>query len=109
MTAETQHDRHAQEDYNILRSLGIAVAREAVPWPLVDFQGNYDFSIIDPMLAAMRQAQITPIWDLCHYGYPDDLDPFSEEFVDRFAHYCRAVAEYVTTRLPGPHFYTPIN
>lgn len=30
---ETQH-RHAQEDYNILRSLGIDVAREAIPWPL---------------------------------------------------------------------------
>jgi hypothetical protein len=28
---ETQHDRHAQEDYNILRSLGIDVAREGVP------------------------------------------------------------------------------
>ncbi|MBW4460809.1 MAG: family 1 glycosylhydrolase [Nodosilinea sp. WJT8-NPBG4] len=109
LIAETQHDRHAQEDYNILRSLGIAVAREAVPWPLVDSQGNYDFSIIDPLLEAMRQTQITPIWDLCHYGYPDDLDPFSEEFVDRFARYCRAVAEYVTARLPGPYFFTPIN
>jgi beta-glucosidase/6-phospho-beta-glucosidase/beta-galactosidase len=51
-----------------------------------------------------------PIWDLCHYGYPDDLDPFSEEFTARFADYCRAAAEYVVERVQhGPHFFTPIN
>lgn len=109
LIAETQHDRYAQEDYNLLRSLGIAVAREAVPWSLVDCQGKYDFSCLDPMLEALRQTQITPIWDLCHYGYPDDLDPFSQEFVDRFADYCRAVAAYVAPQLPGPNFFTPIN
>ncbi|HEY9906828.1 MAG TPA: family 1 glycosylhydrolase [Thermosynechococcaceae cyanobacterium] len=109
LIAETQHDRYALEDYNLLRSLGIAVAREAVPWPLVDRQGTYDFSCLDPILNALRQTQITPIWDLCHYGYPDDLDPFSEEFVDRFAGYCRAVAAYVVPQLPGSSFFTPIN
>ncbi|MBD1926440.1 family 1 glycosylhydrolase [Trichocoleus sp. FACHB-90] len=106
---ETQHDRHALEDYNILRSLGIDVAREGIPWPLVDRDGCYDFSIIDPMIEAMQQTQIIPIWDLCHYGYPDDLDPFSNEFIDRFARYCRAAAEYVIPRLHGPYFFTPIN
>jgi beta-glucosidase/6-phospho-beta-glucosidase/beta-galactosidase len=40
---------------------------------------------------------------------PDDLDPFSDEFVPRFASYCRAVAEYVVPRVRGPHFFTPIN
>jgi len=106
---ETQHDRHAQEDYNILRSLGIDVAREGIPWPLVDRDGCYDFSRIDPMIEAMQQTQIIPIWDLCHYGYPDDLDPFSNEFTSRFARYCRAAAEYVIPRLHGPYFFTPIN
>ncbi len=109
LIAETQHDRHVQEDYRILRSLGIAVAREAIPWPLVDHQGHYDFSGLDPILDALQQTQITPIWDLCHYGYPADLDPFTEEFIDRFARYCRAAAAYVIPRLPAPHFFTPIN
>ncbi|MFB2875302.1 family 1 glycosylhydrolase [Floridanema aerugineum] len=106
---ETQHDRHAQEDYEILHSLGIDVAREGIPWPLVDRHGCYDFSMIDPMIEAMQQTQILPIWDLCHYGYPEDLDPFSDEFIDRFARYCRAAAEYVIPRLHGPYFFTPIN
>jgi hypothetical protein len=92
---ETQHDRHAQEDYNILRSLGLMWHAEGIPWPLVDHDGCYDFSSIDPMIEAMQQTQIIPIWDLFHYGYPDDLDPFSNEFTSRFARYCRAAAEYV--------------
>lgn len=109
LVAETGHDRHAAEDYRILGSLGIAVAREGIPWPLVDWGGAYDFSMLDPYIEAMNASKITPIWDLCHYGYPDDLDPFSNAFTERFARYCRACAEYVMPKLRGPHFFTPIN
>jgi beta-glucosidase/6-phospho-beta-glucosidase/beta-galactosidase len=109
LVAETRHREHALEDYRMLHDLGIAVAREGIPWPMVDQPSGYDFSPIAPMLEAMRQTRITPIWDLCHYGYPDGLDPFSEQFCARFANYCRAVAEHVARHLPGPHFFTPIN
>ncbi|MGX4640804.1 b-glycosidase [Massilia sp. SYSU DXS3249] len=109
LVAETGHDVHVAEDYQILNSLGIAVAREGIPWPLVDKHGCCDFSMLDPYIDAMNAAKVTPIWDLCHYGYPDDLDPFSDAFVDRFAEYCRAAAEYVVPKLRGPHFFTPIN
>lgn len=109
LVAETGHDRHAADDYRFLSRLGIAVAREGIPWPMVDRDGSYDFSSIDPFIAAMNEAKVIPIWDLCHYGYPDDLDPFSDAFVDRFARYCRAAAEYVVRRVRGPHFFTPIN
>ncbi|WP_374473179.1 hypothetical protein [Phenylobacterium sp.] len=109
-SAETRHLQHAQADYAFLRRLGIGVAREGCPWPFVDLGGGrYDFSWIDPLLEAQHAQQVLPIWDLCHYGYPDDLDPFGPDFVPRFADYCRAVAEYVTPRSPGPHFFTPIN
>lgn len=109
LVAETQHDRFAMNDYALLRRLGIAVSREGIPWPLVDNGGAYDFSVIDPMIEAMRQHKILPIWDLCHYGYPDDIDPFSEAFQIRFAAYCKAAAQYVTAKLHGPYFFTPIN
>jgi beta-glucosidase/6-phospho-beta-glucosidase/beta-galactosidase len=109
LAEETQHRAHAREDYAILASLGIAVAREGVPWPMVDRGDRYDFSLVDPYIEALNDAKILPIWDLCHYGYPDDVDPFSPDFADRFARYCRATAEYVTTRVRGPHCFTPIN
>src|SRR5438067_10891228 len=109
LVAETGHDRHAAEDYRILARLGIAVAREGIPWPLVQKDGGYDFSCLGPMIAAMNAAKIIPIWDLFHYGYPDGLDPFADDFADRFARYCRAAAEYVVPKVRGPHFFTPIN
>ena len=111
LTAETQHREHAVEDYMLLRDLGIAVAREGVPWPLVEEWGSYNFSLVDPLIDAMNRAHIMPIWDLCHYGYPTDADPFATDFSDRFAAYCRAAAEYLVPRVeaPGPSFFTPIN
>jgi beta-glucosidase/6-phospho-beta-glucosidase/beta-galactosidase len=110
LAAETQHLRHARQDYQLLRSLGIAVAREGIPWPLVDKgHGQYDFSIIDPLIEAMNEAQVLPIWDLCHYGYPEDAAPFSPQFCERFSRYCEAAARYVSKRVRGPHCFTPIN
>ena len=110
LTAELQHYGHADQDYAMLKPLGIAVAREGVPWPLGDRGGDYDFSCIDPFLDAQRRYGILPIWDLCHYGYPDDLDPLSDAFVDRFAAYARAVARHVAARAHhGPLLFTPIN
>ena len=108
LVEETAHRAQAEEDYKILRELGIAVAREGVPWPLVDGP-RYDFSFIEPMIEAAERCQIVPIWDLCHYGYPDDEDPFEDRFADRFAEYCRATAEYLLPRTRGPYFFTPIN
>jgi len=111
LNAELRHYEHADEDYALLPPLGIAVAREGVPWPLVDRgNGTYDFSAIDGFLAAQRRHNILPLWDLCHYGYPDGLDPYSEEFVTRFAAYARAAARYVAEHAHhGPLCFTPVN
>jgi beta-glucosidase/6-phospho-beta-glucosidase/beta-galactosidase len=106
---EIQHPQHAKEDYRLLADVGIGVAREGIPWPLVDRARKYDFSYIDPLIEAMNEAKVLPIWDLCHYGYPDDTDPFLDSFAERFASYCRAAAEYVSKRVKGPQYFTPIN
>jgi beta-glucosidase/6-phospho-beta-glucosidase/beta-galactosidase len=110
LVGETRHREHAQEDYAFLRHLGIGVAREGAPWPFIDRGGGrYDFSCIEPLIEAMHAQHVLPIWDLCHYGYPDDVDPFGPDFAKRFADYARAVTEHVVPRLPGPHFFTPVN
>jgi len=111
LNRELGHYAHADEDYAMLRPLGIATVREGIPWPLVDKgDGTYDFSIIDPFLAAQRRYDILPIWDLCHYGYPDDLDPYSEAFITRFRDYAAAAAHYVAERAHHePLCFTPVN
>ncbi len=107
--AATQHDRHVDEDYRLLRQEGLLGARDAIRWPLVDQGGHFDFSSTLPLLRASRRHGITVIWDLFHYGYPLDVDPFTSEFVERFAAYCRAAAALVARETDGPYFFTPVN
>jgi beta-glucosidase/6-phospho-beta-glucosidase/beta-galactosidase len=108
--ALTGHDRHLEQDYERIEDLGIGVVREAIRWPLVDRGGGrYDWSTVDPLLEAIEACQLTAIWDLCHYGFPDDCDPFSDDCRRQFADYCRAAAERVVPHTRPPRFFTPIN
>ncbi|HUS64184.1 MAG TPA: hypothetical protein VMZ28_06560 [Kofleriaceae bacterium] len=108
----TQHDRLARQDYARLRKLGIRSARESINWDRVDLGGgSYDFSQFDRFIAAGKEHGMTQIWDLFHYGYPDDVDLFSQDFVTRYADYCTAVARHLRPQLaPGQiPFFTPVN
>jgi hypothetical protein len=107
--AATHHDKHADEDYQRLRDVGIFASREAVRWPVVDVGGRFDFSSVEPFVEASRRHGVEVIWDLFHYGYPDDIDLFSEEFPRRFACYCEAVAKYICARQQGTCYFTPVN
>src|SRR5438105_15772506 len=107
--AASQHDRFTAEDYTLARAAGIRVVREAARWPLLDRAGHLDLSDVRGMACLARQHGLTLVWDLMHYGYPDDLDPFSEEFVERFARYARAVATMVRAETDGSTYFTPIN
>jgi hypothetical protein len=107
--AATEHDRHVDEDYARLESVGIHAVREGMRWPLIDRAGRYDFSTVQPFVAAARRHGFDVIWDLFHYGYPDGSDPFSRGFCERFATYCYAAARYVRERMPGPYYFTPVN
>ncbi len=106
----TQHDLLVDEDYAMLVEAELYSVREAIRWPLVDRGGGcYDFSTVQPVIAAALRRGIEPIWDLFHYGYPAGVDLFAPDFPRRFAAYCRAAAEFVQDSLPGPHYFTPIN
>ena len=108
--ALTGHDRHLRQDYDQVMDLGIGVVREAVRWPFVDLGGGkYDWSLVDRAIDAMNECQITPIWDLFHYGFPNGCDPFSDECRERYAAYCRAFLGHVMDRTRRPRFFTPIN
>src|SRR5690606_13063437 len=68
-----------------------------------------DFSSLTPMLEAARDCGTEVIWDLMHYGWPDGLDIWRPEFVDRFARYARAVALHHRSLSDAVPFWCPIN
>ena len=106
----TQHDRFAAADYARLRGLGIATVRDGARWHLIERSaGRYDFSSLLPMVRAARDSRLQVIWDLCHYGWPDGLDVFGPDFVDRFADYARAVARLIADETDEPPWYAPVN
>jgi hypothetical protein len=107
--AATGHDRTVERDYRDLAALGIHAARETVRWPLVNRGGRYDFSSLAPFVEAARRNRVEVIWDLFHYGYPRDVDLWSESFPERFADYCHAVARYIARESRGTHYFTPVN
>jgi hypothetical protein len=105
----TEHDRRATEDYALLADAGIRTVREGVRWPLVDRGGRYDFDALTPFVRAARELDMEVIWDLFHYGYPADLDPFSTRFAERLAAYAGAVARHLARELPERLLFTPVN
>lgn len=110
MIAATYHDRLAAADYAQLLEHGIRAARDGVRWHLIETSpGHYDWSAVLPMLRAAEQTGVQVIWDLLHYGWPDDLDVFAAAFVDRFAAYAGAFARLHLTETGRPPFVCPVN
>jgi len=110
MIAGVEHDVRAAEDYRLLRQFNISTARDAARWNRIDRGGTwYDFSSFAPMLEAALSTGVQVIWDLCHYGWPDDVELLSPQFVDRFAKYSAAVARFVREHTDEVPFYSPVN
>jgi hypothetical protein len=105
----TRHDVHVQEDYRRLRKANLLAAREGVRWPLVDRKGRYEFESLKPFIEAAQEENIEVIFDLFHYGMPDDVDLLSEEFAGRFAAYCHATARFLSEHYDGDYYFTPVN
>jgi len=106
----TGHAQWAEKDYRQLGALGIGCARDGLRWHLIESRaGHYDWSSFLPMLRAARDCNIQVVWDLCHYGYPDDLDIWRPEFVERFARFAGAVARLMKDEGVRAPFYSPIN
>jgi glycosyltransferase involved in cell wall biosynthesis len=108
--ASSQHDRFAEDDYRQLAGYGILTVRDGFRWHLIENSpGAYDWSSIDPMLDAAQRSGTQVIWDLLHYGWPDDVDIWRPQFVDRFARFAGAAARRVRDSSDEVPFYCPVN
>jgi beta-glucosidase/6-phospho-beta-glucosidase/beta-galactosidase len=107
LISSTRHDEFAASDYRLLQRHGILTARDGLRWHLIERSpGRYDFSSSTRMLKAARDTGMQVIWDLWHYGWPDDIDIFSAAFVERFTAFARqaanAISEYDSAPLISP-------
>lgn len=105
----TQHDCQVSGDYELLRSFNIRTVRDGTCWPLLEQAGMFDFSSLAPMVEAANRHDMQVIWNVLHYGCPDDVDIFLPSFIERFARYCTALARYIDDHTDRTPFYTSIN
>ena len=107
----TGHIDKIQEDYSLLKELNIATVREGIRWSKVEYKPyEYDFSTVELMIHAGKVQGIQQIWDICHFGYPDDLSPLHPHFARRFVSLCEAfVRFYRQHSTEGKLIVTPIN
>ncbi|SEN25082.1 UDP-galactopyranose mutase [Nitrosospira multiformis] len=111
MNHATQHADLAYHDYSLLRDFGIGTVRESVGWRSVEKEGRFDFSSVELRAHAARDLGLQVIWTLCHYGWPDEIDPCSADFIDRFSLFCSRTVEYLESFSTNDvvSIYTPIN
>src|SRR5581483_11816825 len=110
LIAATGHDRFCEADYSRLREIGISSARDGVRWHIIETSPHcYDFSLFLPMLRAARKTGVQVVWDLFHYGWPDDVDLFGSEFIQRFAAFAREVARVVASEFDEPPYFSVVN
>ena len=107
----TGHLELLDQDYQALDQFQVRTVREGIRWAHIEKSPyHYDFSTVQTMLDTGRRHGIQQIWDLCHFGYPDDLTPLHPLFAQRFAALCRAfVAFYRSQRPDDVLIVTPIN
>ncbi|MDQ2692518.1 MAG: beta-glucosidase [Chloroflexota bacterium] len=105
----TQHDQQVDADYELLRSFNIRTVRDGTCWPLIEQSGQFDFSSLAPMVEAAERHGMQVLWNVLHYGCPNDVDIFAPSFAERFARYCKALARYIDDHSDRVPFYTPIN
>ena len=107
----TGHLQLIDEDYQQLHQFNIRTVREGIRWSQVEKQPyQYDWSTVAAMMARGKANGIQQIWDICHFGFPDDLTPLHPLFAGRFAALCRAFVQFY--RSQDPHstlIVTPIN
>ncbi len=107
---ETGPDVLVNEDYSALIPFHLLTVREGICWNEVEKQpGMYDWTEVTERITAAKKHGIQQIWDICHFGYPNDLSPLQPHFAKRFADICRAFAQLWRSLTDDTLIITPIN
>jgi beta-glucosidase/6-phospho-beta-glucosidase/beta-galactosidase len=101
------HYTNWKTDFDLVKQLGINFLRYGPPYYKVHQGPNrYDWSFTDDAFRYLRELDIVPIVDLCHFGVPDWIGDFQNpEWPVHFGQYAKDFAK----RFPYLQFYTPVN
>lgn len=104
---ECDHYRQWQKDFDLLEELGIRFLRYGPPLHKTFLgQDRHDWEFADVTFARLKERDIVPIVDLCHFGVPDWIGNFqNSDFPALFAEYAGAFAR----KFPWVQLYTPVN
>ena len=106
----TRHDRFIEQDYSLLGQFGIRTVREGVRWTRIELSPkSLDFTTVRPFLEASRTHGIEIIWDLLHFGWPDHLDVFTQEWVESFRELSQEFAQLLKKEGFTAPFIAPVN
>jgi len=107
---DTAHQERVLEDYQLLAATGIKTVREGICWSNVEKEPFvYDFSEVKNRMDAAERCGIQQVWDICHFGFPDDMIPTHPKFPLRFSALCSAFAMYYKSHCSKSMIVTPIN
>ncbi|HMC02813.1 MAG TPA: glycosyltransferase [Cellulomonadaceae bacterium] len=110
LVAATRHDEFARQDYGRVLAVGTSTVREGTAWHLIEARrGHFDPESVIGRVRAAESLGIQLIWDLCHFGWPDDIDPFASDFADRLARFAAWFARLLRDESSSIPWYVPLN
>lgn len=109
LLSATKHDVYTKDDYELVSNIGIKTVREGLEWSRIDKGNNeYNFAKYEQIMKTGAEQGIQQIWDLNHFDYPHYLDPFSKEFVSRFATYAQKAVKVMRKYEKNTLYIVPI-
>ncbi|HZG26306.1 MAG TPA: family 1 glycosylhydrolase [Chitinophagaceae bacterium] len=104
---KTGHYERWKEDFALVKESGIQYLRYGPPYYSVHTApGQYNWDFTDEVFNHLKELDIVPIVDLCHFGVPDWVGDFQNpDWPYYFAEYAEAFAK----RFPYLQLYTPVN
>jgi beta-glucosidase len=102
-----RHYENWRTDFELMKELDIRFLRYGPPLHTTFLgPGRYDWTFADLTFEYLKENDIVPIVDLCHFGVPDWIGNFQNpDFPRLFADYAIAFAQ----RYPWVQLYTPVN
>jgi hypothetical protein len=107
----TKHLERIDADYRNLEQFKMRTVREGIRWSQVEKKPYvYDWEPVGHMIRSGLGHNVQQLWDICHFGFPDNLSPLDPEFAERFVGVCREFVRYYRSVDPvSTLIITPIN